>query len=188
MIVLVACEMSGRVRDALIARGIDAVSCDILPSLSAGPHIQDDVLKHLSDGWDMMIAFPPCRYLCNAGHNARGKDPGRAEARQLAYAFVQALWAAPIPRVCIENPKGLDELFGPPSQHIEPWQFGDPYRKRTYLWYRGLPPLFSTQVMATRKEYVRSMPQSKDRQMKRSLTFPGVASAMAEQWGAWLCE
>jgi len=185
MRVLIACEFSGRVRDAFLARGHDAWSCDLLPTDSPGPHIQDDVLKHLSEQWDMIIAFPPCTYLCASGHNARGNEPGRAEGRAAALQFVKTLWSAPTRRICIENPSGLQSIWLRPSQHIEPWMFGDPYAKRTYLWLRDLPALFATRIMAERREYVRSLPQTKDRPKKRSLTFCGVAEAMAEQWGEW---
>lgn len=197
MRVLVACEFSGIVRDAFIAAGHDAVSCDLLPTERPGPHYQGDVRDVLADGWDLMIAFPPCTYLSRAG--ARWwKVPGRHELALDAAAFVQVLWNAPIPRVAIENPIGmLNRLWRYPDDTIDPYLFGDPYTKRTCLWLRNLPPLLSTLVETERRYWIDSYPGRKTpgfdyrttrgaaRSAKdRSRTFPGIAAAMAEQWGS----
>ena len=196
MRVLVACEFSGIVRDAFIAAGHDAVSCDLLPSERPGPHIQGDVLDVLGDGWDLMIAHPPCIYLSRAG--ARWwKEPGRMALADSAAAFVFALRDAPIERIAIENPVGqLNQRWRYPDQTIQPWQFGDPYTKRTCLWLRGLPPLLSTLITEERKYWIDSYPGRRApgvdyRDIRgaarsaqdRSRTFPGIAAAMAEQWG-----
>lgn len=197
MRVLVACEFSGIVRDAFIARGHDAVSCDLLPSERSGPHIQGDVRDVLADGWDLMVAHPPCTYLSRAG--ARWwKVPGRQELAVEAAAFVRALWDAPIPKVAIENPVGmLNRLWRYPDDTIEPYQFGEPYRKRTCLWLRGLPPLLSTQPLMPAGYWMDSYPGRRTpgfdyrsirgpaRSAKdRARTFPGIAVAMAAQWGS----
>ena len=195
MRVLVACEFSGIVRDAFIAAGHDAASCDLLPSERPGPHIQGDVLDVLADGWDLMIAHPPCTYLSRAGARWRGV-PGRQELALAAADFVQRLWNAPIPRVAIENPIGmLNRLWRYPDQTIEPFMFGEPYRKRTCLWLRGLPPLLSTVISEERRYFIDSYPGRRDPDVDyrnirgvarsaadRSRTFAGIASAMAAQW------
>lgn len=138
--VLVACEYSGVVRDAFIARGHRAVSCDLIPTESPGPHMVGDVLEVL-DGWDLMIAHPPCTYMAYAGA-ANWHDPGRAEKREQAFNFFMALYNAPIPRVCIENPHGYPrKAFRQPDQEIHPYYFGEPQLKRTCLWLRGLSKL-----------------------------------------------
>lgn len=191
-----ACEFSGVVRDAFIAAGHDATSCDLLPSERLGPHIQGDVLEHLGDGWDLMVAHPPCTYLSRAGARWR-KVPGRRELALKAAAFVRGLWDAPIPRVAIENPIGmLNQLWRYPDQTIEPFMFGEPYRKRTCLWLRGLPPLLSTLIVAEPAYFIDSYPGRRTpgfdyrstrgharSAADRSRTFEGIAAAMAEQWG-----
>ena len=197
--VLVACEFSGIVRDAFIAAGHEAMSCDLVPTEQAGPHYQGDVRDILEDGWDLMVAHPPCTYLSRAG--ARWwSQPGRAEKAEAAASFIQELWAAPIPRVAIENPIGmLNRLWRYPDQTIEPYEFGEPYRKRTCLWLRGLPILLATGHVANPTYWIDSYPgrrtagfdyrstRGKARSSKdRSRTFPGIAAAMAEQWGAVL--
>jgi hypothetical protein len=196
MRVLVACEFSGIVRDAFIARGHDAVSCDLLPSERPGPHYQGDVRDMLAAPWDLMVAHPPCTYLSRAG--ARWwKQPGRQELALEAAAFVAMLWEADVPRVAIENPIGmLNRLWRYPDQSIDPWQFGEPYSKRTCLWLRGLPPLLSTEIVEERRAWLpsnvgagkrngqRSQPGIAHTARDASRTFPGIAAAMAEQWGA----
>lgn len=196
MRVLIACEFSGIVRDAFIAAGHDAVSCDLLPTERSGPHMQDDVRRQLDDGWDLMIAHPPCTYLSRAG--ARWwKAPGRLELTLEAAAFVRRLWDAPIPRVAIENPIGrLNSLWRYPDQTVQPWMFGDPYTKATCLWLRGLPPLLPTliteertawlpsNVGAGRRKGQRSQPGIAKTAKDASRTFPGIAAAMAAQWGS----
>lgn len=142
MRILVACEYSGRVRDAFIAAGHDAISCDLLPTESPGPHYQGDVRDILGDAWDMMIAFPDCTYLCSSGMHwtTRGlRDPALTES---ALDFVRLLLNAPIPRIAIENPVGvISSRIRKPDQIVQPWQFGDDASKKTCLWLKGLPAL-----------------------------------------------
>lgn len=186
--VLVACEFSGTVRDAFSLRGHDAWSCDLEPSMKPGKHILGDVMAHLDgiDGkpWDMMLAFPPCRYLCRAGARYWA-DPSRRALQDTAVEFVRALWSTPIGKVCIENPPGcLSSRFSPIFQTIQPWQFGDGFTKLTCLWLRGLPPLMDTIIDQGRVSWTqKNNPRSKQRSRRRSLTFPGIATAMAAQWG-----
>ena len=145
MRVLVACEFSGRVRDAFRALGHDAYSCDLLPSMSDNTyHYQCDALEVLRlYKFDLLIAFPPCTYLTVAGNRAFKENPERYKLRLAAFDFVRALWSAPVPRVCIENPAGyLSTHWQKPSQIINPYLFGDPVLKRTCLWLRGLPLLY----------------------------------------------
>ena len=195
MRVLVACEFSGRVRDAFLARGHDAWSCDLLPTESPGPHIQDDVLKHLDDGWDLMIAHPPCTYLSKAGAHLWAL---RHCEQQAALSFVLALWSSLIPRVAIENPEGrLNLLWHLPDQRIQPHGFGDPWTKQTCLWLRGLPPLWCSRPVTPHPSIRRTPSPSGDHPTygafmrahrsprDRSRTFLGIAEAMAEQWGVW---
>ena len=180
---LVACEFSGVVRDAFALRGHDAVSCDLDPSETPGQHILGNCLDHLDQSWDMMIAFPPCTYLSRVGARYWA-DPSRRALQDAAVDFVQALWEAPIPRVCIENPPGcLSSRFNPIFQTIQPWQFGHGYTKLTCLWLRGLPPLIDTVIHRGRISWTEANnPRSKQRSRRRSRTFPGIAAAMANQW------
>lgn len=177
---LVACERSGAVRDAFRARGWDAWSCDLVPSDTKGPHIVNDVRNVLDDGWDMMIAFPPCTHL--AGSGARWwKFKVREQLEALA--FVRTLMNAPIPRIAIENPVGkISTAIRKPSQIIQPYQFGDPFMKTTCLWLTKLPPLFHTHHMAERVQECWLMTPGPDRAAKRAVTYPGIAQAMAAQW------
>jgi len=154
--ILVACEFSSVVRDPFRARGHDAWSCDLLPT-EGDPqyHIQGDVLEVLDQGWDLMIAHPPCTYLSRAG--ARWRTPERMEKAREALGFVLALWNAPVPRVVIENPIGLlKPWWRPPDQVIEPWYFGERFTKRTWLWFRGVPPLMATTVHPGATPWVQS--------------------------------
>lgn len=184
MRVLVACEFSGTVRDAFRARGFDAVSCDLLSTEAPGPHIQGDVLDVLNDGWDLMIAFPPCTHLAVSG--ARWfKDKATEQAEGVA--FFLALANAPIPCIAIENPVGImSTRWRKPNQIIQPWQFGHGETKATCLWLKGLPKLVATNVVEGRHGRVWREPPSPDRWKKRSLTYPGIADAMADQWGTAL--
>lgn len=179
--VLVACEFSGTVRDAFIARGHDAVSCDLLPTESPGPHIQGDVLAVLGDGWDLMIAHPPCTHLAVSG--ARWfKD--KVKEQDDALAFVGALLNAPIQRIALENPVSIiSSRFRKPDQTIQPWQFGHGETKATCWWLKGLPKLTPTNVVSGRDARVHRMPPGPNRWKERSRTFPGIAAAMADQWG-----
>jgi site-specific DNA-cytosine methylase len=182
--VLVACEYSGRVRNAFRALGHDAWSCDLLPSEDDSPfHIQGDVLAQLNRPWDLMIAHPPCTHLSVSG--ARHFAAKRADGRQQeALDFVRALMAAPIPRWCIENPVSIiSSQIRKPDQTIQPWQFGHGETKATCLWLNGLLPLRPTNIVEGREARVHRMPPGPDRWKERSRTFEGVASAMAEQWG-----
>lgn len=184
MRVLVACEFSGIVRDAFLARGHDAVSCDLLPSERPGPHYQNDVRAMLHPGWafDLMIAFPPCTHLAVSG--ARWfKDKEREQAEALG--FVRELLEAPIPRIALENPVGvISTRIRRPDQIIQPWQFGHGEVKATCLWLKGLPLLQPSNIVEGREARVHRMAPSPIRGRERSRTYQGVADAMAEQWGA----
>ena len=144
MRILIACEFSGRVRDAFIAKGHEAMSCDLLPTETPGPHYQGDVCDILGDGWDMMIAFPPCTHLASSG--ARWFTEKRSDGRQRqGIDFFMALADAPIPKKCIENPVGImSTVYRKPDQIVQPWQFGHPESKATCLWLIGLPLLEPT--------------------------------------------
>lgn len=181
--ILVGCEVSGRVRDALIRRGYDATSCDLLPSESPGPHIQGDVRDHLNDGWSEALLFPVCTKLCRAG--ARWWSlPGWAEEQAEALDFVRCLMGAPIPRIAIENPPGkIGTAIRPADQYIQPWQFGHPEVKMTGLWLKNLPKLVPTKIVEGRSPRVHYEAPGPDRWLRRSRTLPGIADAMAEQWG-----
>ena len=196
MKVLVACEYSGRVRDAFRARGHHAVSCDILPTDVAGPHHEGDVRDILGEGWDLMIAHPPCTYLTNSGVTWLHKDPSRWAKLDDGAAFFKMLLAAPIERIAVENPimhKYAKERIGgiKQSQVIQPWMFGHTEQKATCLWLKNLPLLQPTnnvkeQMMAlpdNERQRLHYLPPSADRWKKRSETFQGIADAMAEQWG-----
>lgn len=196
MRVLVACEYSGRVRDAFLALGHDAWSCDLLPTDSPGPHIQGDVLEVIGGGWDLMIAHPPCTYLAVSGMHwtRRGlRDPQLTED---ALDFVRALMDAPIERIALENPVSvISSRIRKPDQIIQPWMFGDDASKKTCLWLKGLPKLVPTDIVEPRIVDGRKrwgnqtgsgqnkLGPSPDRWKIRSATYPGIAQAMAEQWG-----
>jgi len=179
---LVACEFSGRVREAFRALGCDAWSCDIDKSADNSPyHIQDDVLNHLNDGWDMMIGFPPCTYLTVAGNRYyKDGDPKRVAAIE----FFKALYNAPIPFIALENPVGvLSTKFRKPTQIIHPWQFGHSEKKRTCLWLKNLPKLVPTKIVDKGICEIERYSGFYDNAQKvRSLTYKGIAEAMADQW------
>lgn len=181
MKVLVACEFSGRVRDAFLSRGHAALSCDLLPTETPGPHYQGDVRDILSDSWDLMVAHPPCTHLAVSG--ARWFKDKQAEQAE-ALAFVLLLLEAPIPRIALENPISvISSRIRRPDQIIQPWMFGHGETKATCLWLKGLPKLIPTDVVGGRSRAIHRMPPSADRWKRRSLTYPGIARAMAEQWG-----
>ena len=181
MRVLVACEYSGVVRDAFIAAGHDAMSCDLLPTESAGPHYQGDVRDILGDGFDLMVAHPPCTHLAVSG--ARWFHLKRAEQAE-ALAFVRTLLDAPIPHIALENPISIiSSRVRKPDQIIQPWQFGHGETKATCLWLKNLPPLLPTQIVDGREPRVHRLPPSPDRWKLRSTTYTGIAEAMASQWG-----
>lgn len=207
MRVLVACEYSGTVRDAFAAKGHDAWSCDLLPTESPGNHIRGDVMQILEEGWDMMIAFPPCTHLASSGSQywPQKKEDGR---QMEAINFVTRLYCSPIRKVAVENPVGiLSTIWRKPDQIIQPFYFGDPYTKKTCLWLKGLPlleyrlrdTLFGTQTAVQpvaawgtnsyrgglRKDGTRRLnplPTLHSDSHKRSQSFKGIAEAMANQW------
>ena len=180
MKVLVACEFSGVVRDAFITQGHDAMSCDLLPSEKPGPHYQGDVLDIINDGWDLMIAHPPCTHLAVSG--ARWfKD--KQQGQQQALDFVRLLMDAPIDKICIENPISIiSSKIRKPDQIIQPWLFGHGETKATCLWLKNLPKLVPTNIVSGRVAKVHRMPPGPDRWKERSRTYEGIAKAMAEQW------
>lgn len=182
MRVLVACEFSGVVRSAFAALGHDAWSCDLLPSEKPGQHIQGDVLQLLAKtSWGLIVAHPPCTYLARSG--ARWW-PGRRDEQQGALHFVRALMEAASPRIAIENPPGaIGSKIRPADQYIQPWQFGHGETKMTGLWLKGLPLLKPTKVVRGRSPRVHYVAPGPDRWKTRSRTLPGIAAAMAEQWG-----
>ena len=221
MRVLIACEFSGIVRDAFASLGHDAWSCDLLETETPGQHIQGDVLKILDDGWDLMIAHPPCTYLCSSGLHWNKRRPGREAETIRAMGFVMALMNAPIGRIALENPIGcISTRYRKPDQIIQPWEFGHDASKSTCLWLKSLPPLRPTQIIAPtsygckcghRFEYdlgkygcpnccadngpakplysnqtcggQNGLGPSDTRAQERSRTYPGIAEAMAGQWG-----
>lgn len=184
MRVLVACEFSGRVRDAFIARGHDAMSCDLLPSEVPGPHYQGDVREVLHGCWDLMIAHPDCTHLAVSG--ARHFDGKWNDGRQaVGTSFFMELARAPIERIAIENPVCImSSLWRKPDQIVQPWQFGHGETKATCLWLKGLTCLQPTDVVEGREDRIHKLPPSADRWKIRSRTYQGIADAMAEQWSA----
>lgn len=182
MRVLVACEFSGTVRRAFAALGHEAWSCDLLPAEDEGTlHVQMDARRVIEWGWDLLIAHPPCTHLAVSG--ARWwKDKQQEQAEALD--FVRCLMAAPVPRICIENPVSrISTAIRKPDQIIQPWQFGHGETKATCLWLKGLPPLQPTNVVSGREARIHRMPPGVDRWKERSRTYAGIAQAMAEQWG-----
>lgn len=182
MRILVACEYSGKVREAFRKLGHDAWSCDLLPSDDNSPyHIQGDVLEHLNEGWDMMIAHPPCTHLAVSG--ARWFKDKRVEQAE-ALMFVQQLLDAPIERIALENPISvISSKIRKPDQIIQPWMFGHGETKATCLWLKNLPKLEPTDIVTGREARVHRMGPSPDRWKLRSETLQGIADAMAAQWG-----
>ena len=190
MKILVACEYSGTVRDTFTKLGHDAMSCDLLPSDRLGKHYQGDVFDIINEGWDLMIAHPPCTYLAVSGMHwtARGlRDPQLTED---ALTFVSALLNAPIDKIALENPISIiSSRIRKPDQIIQPWQFGHDASKKTCLWLKNLPHLIPTDIIKKElysnqtKSGQNKLPPSKDRWKLRSTTYQGIADAMAEQWG-----
>ncbi|WP_010490865.1 DNA cytosine methyltransferase [Pseudomonas sp. S9] len=180
---LVACEFSGRVRDALTEIGFYAVSCDLLPSETEGEHIQGDVLELLDWGWDLLIAHPPCTDLAVSG--ARHFAAKVADGRQArALDFVRTLMAAPIQFKALENPKSIiSTRIRKPDQIVQPWMFGHGERKETHFWLENLPALKPTDIVDGREPVVHYMAPGPDRWKNRSRTYPGIAVAIAQQWG-----
>ena len=198
MKVIVACEFSGVVRDAFLAKGHDAISCDLLETESPGPHIQGDIRDVDLSQFDLMIAHPPCTYLTNAGvrhlHSVPSRNgvltkvhgEARWEAMRQDAAFFKYLYDAPIEKICVENPiphHYARDIIGPYTQIIQPWQYGHGEKKATCLWLKGLPKLVPTDIVEGRWARVHHTPPSKDRWKIRSRTLIGIAKAMADQWG-----
>ena len=201
MRVLVACEYSGRVRDAFIAKGHDAMSCDLLPTDVVGPHHQGDVFDLDLTQFDLMVAHPPCTYLTNAGVTWLHRDPSRWAKLDEGAAFFKKLLDAPIPRICVENPimhKYAKERIGgvKQTQVVQPWMFGHMEQKATCLWLKGLPPLTPTNNVKeammslpdNQRQRLHYLPPGPDRWKLRSTTYQGVADAMAAQWSIFEVE
>lgn len=195
MKVLVACEYSGVVRDAFIKRGHDAMSCDLLETDRPGPHYQGDVFDIIDQGWDLMIAHPPCTYLSNSGVSWLYRKEGRWQQMEGGAKFFKRLWESDIPKIAVENPimhKYAKEIIGATQdQIVHPWMFGHPEQKATCLWLKNLPELHETdnvkeemnQLSDKERQRLHYLPPSKDRWKIRSKTYQGIAEAMAEQWG-----
>jgi hypothetical protein len=181
MKVAVLCEFSGTVRDAFLREGHEALSCDLLPTEVPGPHVQGDCLEYDWSGFDLVVCHPPCTYLASSG--ARWWKDATID-QWAALNFVRELLDLPVPRIALENPVGIVSTeVRRPDQVIQPWQFGHGEVKATCLWLKGLPKLTPTWVVAGRKARVHRTPPSKDRWKERSRTLPGIATAMAQQWG-----
>ena len=195
MKVLVACEYSGIVRDAFIEKGHDAISCDLLETDRPGPHYTGDIFDIIDPEFDLMIAHPPCTYMCNSGakhlyingKKENGIEPNRWKALEEAAIFFKRLLNYPIPKIAVENPIMLsyakDIVGSNYTQIIQPWQFGHGETKATCLWLRNLPKLVPTNIVEGREQRLHKLPPSKDRWKERSKTFEGIAKAMADQWG-----
>ena len=185
MKVLIACEYSGRVRDAFIKIGHDAISCDLLPTDATGPHYQGDVFDIINYPFDLLVAHPPCTHLSVSG--SRHFDAKRMNGRQQsAVSFFMRIvrQSAHIPMVAIENPVCImSSLYRKPDQIIQPWQFGHGETKATCLWLKGLPKLTPMNIVEGREARIHRMPPGPDRWKLRSTTYQGIADAMAEQWG-----
>ena len=182
MRVLIACEFSGIVQNDFASRGHEAMSCDLVPTESSRWHYEGDVRDVLDDGWDLMLAFPPCTYLCSSG--ARWWRARQSEQAK-ALNFIRLLLDAPIPKIALENPVGcISTRIRPPDQIIHPWQFGHGERKATCLWLKNLPPLRPTRIVAGRVPRIHLMPDTPTRGKERSRTYPGISEAMANQWGS----
>lgn len=203
MRIILACECSGIMREEFKKRGHDAHSCDLKPSEIPGKHIQDNILKHLNENWDMMIGFPPCTFLTYAATSSWNNE-GRARERLKALKFFLDLWEAPIEKICLENPLGcIEPVIIKYDQIIHPYYFGDHEMKRTCLWLKNLPPLkyvsqdnlFEKGTFTDKPDYIYQDKSGKKRYYtdaisgmnngaeKRARSFPGIARAMAEQWG-----
>ena len=186
MKILIACEFSGTVRDAFIRAGYDAMSCDLLPTESPGPHYQGDVMSILGDGWDLMIAHPPCTYLANSGVRWLYEQPERWKHLIIGACFFRDLLDAPIDKIAVENPrihKYARQIIGDnATQRVQPWMFGHGETKEINFWLKNLPPLKPTNIVDGREARVHKMPPGPDRWKERSRFYVGVSDAMAEQW------
>lgn len=181
MKILIACEYSGAVRDAFISLGHDAISCDLLPTDVPGPHYEGDIKDIINDGWDLMIAHPPCTHLAVSG--ARWFKEKQQEQIE-ALDFVRFLLNAPIERIALENPISIiSSRIKKPDQIIQPWMFGHGETKATCLWLKNLPKLIPTDIVSGREQRIHKLPPTPDRWKIRSKTYDGIAKAMAQQWG-----
>jgi len=186
--VLIACEFSGIVRDAFIKEGHEAVSCDILSSDRPGPHIQGNVLNHLMEDWDLMIAHPPCKYICAGGNNWLNRRPDldwRGNREKAAEFFMQLI-NAPIDKIAVENPIGcMNSRYRKPNQIVRPWMFGHEYKKDICLWLKGLKKLEATRIIEPpyKKLDFWSNKRNPNGRSLKSITFQGMADAMVKQWG-----
>jgi len=197
MKVLIGCEFSGTVRDAFTARGHYAMSCDLLPTTAPGLHYQGDVFDAIKmEDWDLAVFHPPCTYLTGSGERWFKDQPPRKSGvpvgadrraeRVKAITFFMALWECGIPRIAIENPIGvMSTVFRKPDQVVQPWMFGHGETKATCLWLKNTPPLIPTDIVEGREQRLFLLPNTPDRWALRSLTYPGIAQAMAEQWGSY---
>jgi hypothetical protein len=196
MRVLIACEFSGIVRDAFIARGHEAKSVDMLPTERPGPHYQGDILDFIDSTygyWDLMIAHPPCTYLTNAGvrwlYGGKGTTPDEERWKKMedAAEFFRQLLLAPIDKIAVENPVmhkyAIGTIGRKQDQIVQPWQFGHPETKGTGFWLKNLPKLEPTNIVEGRKPRVHYESPGPDRWKRRSITYTGIAEAMANQWG-----
>lgn len=194
MKVLIACEYSGTVRDAFVAKGHEAVSCDLLPSDVPGPHYEGHIFDILHQDWDLMIAHPPCTYLTISANKWFKDQPerksgalvgkARRDAREEAIEFFMDLMNSGIPKIAIENPIGvLSSRYRKPDQVLQPWMFGHGETKATCLWLKNLPKLQPTDIVEGREQRLHKLSPSEDRWKIRSVTFKGIAEAMADQWG-----
>lgn len=191
MKVLIGCERFGRVRDAFIALGHEAYSCDLVDA--PGPHFKCDVRELLNWDWDLAVFFPDCTYVCGSGLHWNKRRPGREDKTEEAIKFFVGLYNCPIPKVALENPIGcLSTRFRKPDQIIQPWQFGEDASKATCIWLKGLPLLVPTDVLPGGKKVRRAnqtpsgqnkLGPSPERAILRAATYPGIAAAMAYQWG-----
>lgn len=192
MRILVACEYSGRVREAFRKLGHDAWSCDLLPADDSSPyHYQGDVKDIIGQGWDLMIAHPPCTYLASSGLHWNKRIPGREAMTLESLEFIQLLMDAPIDKIAIENPIGrISSAIRKPDQIIQPWWFGEDASKSTCLWLKNLPPLTKTNPLIKHRyanqtaSGQNNLPPSADRWKLRSTTYQGIADSMAQQWGS----
>ena len=205
MRILIACEYSGIVRDAFIAKGHDAKSCDLIPTESPGPHYQGNVYDILDDGWDLMVCHPPCQYISSSGMSWNKRRPERIPLMEEALVFVSDLWKSGIPKICLENPVGCINTrldFMPKAQYVQPYQFGHDASKRTGLWLKNLPLLKPTKYIEPRLvpgitlipnkrwsnqddtgKLIDTVHSKKYRAKIRAKTYTGIANAMADQWG-----
>ncbi|MBU0846781.1 DNA cytosine methyltransferase [Patescibacteria group bacterium] len=195
MDVLIACEFSGIVRDAFDKKGHNAWSCDLIDTISPGYHIVGDVLDHLDDGWDLMIAHPPCKYLTVTANRSFLNNPERWKSRLDAMMFVHTLMNADIPKICVENPVGvISTHIRKPDQYIQPYEFGHTDSKKTGLWLKNLPLLKPTKICTpewifdksgerySKTHWCNSSTNNPKNAMIRSITYQGIADAMSSQW------